>query len=875
MKTLKSYIVGAMALVAATVGFTSCQDDFDEFNPENAPAATLTANTSIADVKAMFWDESNNYCTEVGTKENGDHVIISGRVVSSDFAGNCFKYIVLQDETGALNFSINSYNLYLNYRRGQEMVIDLTGLYVGKYRGLFQVGFPSFNTSINGDETSFMAPEFFRRNAELNGWPKHSEVDTITLNNFSELGTTPAELQKWQSQLVRFNNVEFVPNTETPTLSTYHSSGVTQQIKDAAGNTLDIRTSGYANFWNNTLPEGRGDVVALLGYYINLANSGGWQLTLIDAASLMNFGNPTVPEGSEQKPYSVQKAIALQVNSENQSGWVKGYIVGTVAPEVTEVKTNNDIEWNANPETNTTLVIGQTPDTKDISECLVIVLPAGSSLRTNGALRENPENYKKEIMVKGTFASVLGTYGVTNNNGSASEYKIEGKEGGDTPPVQQGDGTEEKPFSCAQVIAMNPSSTTDAVKTGVWVEGYIVGYYADYEAHFDANGSQAANILISDTPDASNKSQCVCIQLISGTDVRSALNLIDNKGNLGKKASVFGDVMKYNTLPGIKNTSKYKLDGQSGGNTPTPSQGVTLLQPKDANSLANWTLTVVSGPETVWSWKIYNEAGYLNGSAFNNGAVDAEAWAISPVIDLSSATGVSAEFEHAAKFQTTLQSLCGFAVREEGASQWTMLNIPTWPAAGAWTFAKSGAISLSNYSGKKIQVAFKYGSTSAGADTWEIRNLTFSGNGNISVSGTGGGTVTPDPDPNPGGVSGDGTEASPYCVADIIAKGTDFTQSGAYLKCYIVGAIGDKSWNANTSEWTAPFTLKTNILVADSPNERDWTKCVPVQLPSGSVRNELNLIDNATNLGKQVTLKGNVEKYFGKPGFKGVTSYTF
>lgn len=864
-----------MALVAATVGFSSCQDHFDEPNPNDAPTATLTANTSIAEVKTMFWDESNNYCQQVGTKDNGDHIIVSGRVVSSDFAGNCFKYIVLQDETGALNFSINSYNLYLNYRRGQEMVIDLTGLYVGKYRGLFQVGFPSFNSSINGDETSFMAPEFFRRNAELNGWPNLATVDTITVNNFSELGTTPAELQKWQSQLVRFNNVEFVPNAETPTLSTYHSSGVTQQIKDAAGNTLDIRTSGYANFWNNLLPEGRGDVVALLGYYINLANSGGWQLTLIDAASLMNFGNPTVPEGTKEKPYTVQKAIALQVNSQNQSGWVQGYIVGTVAPEVTEVKSNADIDWSANPETNTTLVIGQTPDTKDISECLVMVLPAGSSLRTNGALRENPDNYKKEIKAKGTFASVLGTFGITNNNGSSSEYEIEGKEGGDTP-IEQGDGTEEKPFSCAQIIAFNPQSTTDAVKTGVWTSGYIVGYYADYEAHFDANGKQAANILIADTPDASNKSQCVCIQLIASSEARAKLNLVDNPGNLGKQVAVFGDVMKYNTLPGIKNTSNYKLDGQGGGDTPVqPAEGVTLLDPKNANSLDNWTINVVNGPETVWSWRVYNEAGYLNGSAFvNNTAVAAEAWAISPVIDLSSATGVTAEFEHAAKFQTTLLSLCGFAVRLEGASQWTMLNIPTWPAAGAWTFAKSGAISLADYAGKKIQLAFKYGSSTAGADTWEIRNLIISGNGNITVGGSGSGPVTPpDPDPTPGG--GDGTEASPFSVSDIIAKGADFTQSGAYLKCYIVGAISDKSWNASTSEWAAPFTLKTNILVADSPNEKDWTKCVPVQLPSGDVRNALNLVDNPANLGKQVTLKGNVEKYFGKPGFKSVSSYTF
>lgn len=57
MKTIKSYIVGAMALAAATVGFTSCQDHFDDFNPNEAPVATLTANTTIAEVKQMLWEE--------------------------------------------------------------------------------------------------------------------------------------------------------------------------------------------------------------------------------------------------------------------------------------------------------------------------------------------------------------------------------------------------------------------------------------------------------------------------------------------------------------------------------------------------------------------------------------------------------------------------------------------------------------------------------------------------------------------------------------------------------------------------------------------------------------------------------------------------
>ncbi len=565
MKNLKSYIAGVMTLTVASFGFSSCQDSFDEPNGITIPVASLEPNTTIAEVKELMWNDADNYCDTVPTKADGSHIVIAGRVISSDFAGNCFKYIILQDETGALSFSINSYNLYLNYRRGQEIVVDLTGLHIGKYRGLEQVGFPSYNDGIPGYETSFMSPERFTIHAERNGLPKLAELDTIVVNSFSEIGSTPAELRKWQSQLVRFNNVEFVPNASVPTLSTYKSSGVTQQITDADGNKYDIRTSGYSNFWNMKLPEGRCDVVALMGYYINLAGTGGWQLTLIDANSIQNVGNPTVPKGSQDNPYDVMQAIAHQVNSENVSGWVRGYIVGTVAPEVEVVTSNENIEWTAEPTLGNTLVIGQTPETKDIAECLIVALPQDSDLRKNGALRENPDNYGKQIDIKGTFAPVMGSYGITDNTGSASEYVIEGKESGDKPAVG-GDGTEENPYNCAQIIAMNPQSTTDAVEAGVWVKGYIVGYYQDYNPHFEGGGNQYANILIADSKDVNDVAKCVCVQLVSKTDARAALNLGDNPGNLGAEVSVFGDVMKYNTLPGIKNTSNYKLG--EGGTTP-------------------------------------------------------------------------------------------------------------------------------------------------------------------------------------------------------------------------------------------------------------------------------------------------------------------
>ena len=47
----------------------------------------------------------------------------------------------------------------------------------------------------------------------------------------------------------------------------------------------------------------------------------------------------------------------------------------------------------------------------------------------------------------------------------------------DPDPVETGDGTKDKPYSVAEIIALNPSSTTEAVKTAVWTKGFIVGYY--------------------------------------------------------------------------------------------------------------------------------------------------------------------------------------------------------------------------------------------------------------------------------------------------------------------------------------------------------------------------------------------------------------
>ncbi|MCM1452360.1 MAG: DUF5689 domain-containing protein [Clostridium sp.] len=576
MKSYKSYILG-MAAAAAAGLLAGCQDDFDKDETVEAPVATIQPNMTILELKQKYWDDATNYIDTIGVENgvsDGQSYVISGRVVSSDEAGNVFKSLVIQDETAALALSINSYNLYLNYRVGQEVVLDLNGMYIGKYNGLQQLGMPEWYANGNAWEATFMAPEFFEMHAQRNGFPEPAKIDTLEINSFSELPSNPDGLMKWQSQLVKFNNVYF-QNAGTEQFSEYHSSGVNQNIVDVDGSTLPVRTSGYSNFWNNYLPQGNGDVVCILSYY----GTTGWQLLLNDYQGCMNFGNPTVAPGTEDNPLDVNGAIELINSGATRAGWVKGYIVGAVAPEVESISGNGDIEWSGEVVLDNTLVIGQTADTKDLANALIINLPEGSALRQYGNLVDNPANYQKEIWVKGTFGMYMGAYGVLGNTGSASQFKIEGVTI-DSGEVPAGDGTEASPYNVQQVIAKNPTGNGDNPdEKDVWVEGYIVGwadmssiYYINAEtSRFTVPATVNTNILLAPTADVADYSKCIGIQLPSG-NVRNGLNLQDNPGNLGRKVSIKGNIAKYSGVPGLRSASQYVFDGDAPG-PDTPSAG--------------------------------------------------------------------------------------------------------------------------------------------------------------------------------------------------------------------------------------------------------------------------------------------------------------
>ena len=123
--------------------------------------------------------------------------------------------------------------------------------------------------------------------------------------------------------------------------------------------------------------------------------------------------------------------------------------------------------------------------------------------------------------------------------------------------VVSGEGTKEVPFTVGDVFILNNSGAK------AWVEGYIVGSAdgsLDKAVIGSVEGAVASNMLIAASADETDNANCVPVQL-SG-DVRSALNLVDNPGNLFKSVKLYAALQAYFSVCGLKSVTEYELEGQ-------------------------------------------------------------------------------------------------------------------------------------------------------------------------------------------------------------------------------------------------------------------------------------------------------------------------
>ena len=110
--------------------------------------------------------------------------------------------------------------------------------------------------------------------------------------------------------------------------------------------------------------------------------------------------------------------------------------------------------------------------------------------------------------------------------------------------------------------------------------------------------------------------------------------------------------------------------------------------------------------------------------------------------------------------------------------------------------------------------------------------------------------------------TGEGTSDKPYTVEDAILLNDSWDYG--WVKGYIVGCV---DWN--TGE-LVDYVIDGNIALG---SDEAGTSYIAVELPAGEIYNEINLLDNPKNLGREISLKGNIATYCNHAGMIDTDDY--
>ncbi len=303
----KKYIHSLLAVAIALAGssaLSSCSEDLD-YPPLGYPTSDLKANMTILELKDKYWQpNTDNYCTLVEQNELGEDIVISGRVIGNDITGNIYQQLIIQDETAAVTISVTKSDIYKSFPVGEEVFVKMTGLYVGKYANLFQIGAAGTRTD-GSPTTNRMDEKTFDAHVERNGAPEPDKIHTFefSIAQIQGMKNNVSDQQKYQSQLVEIKDVSFVGGG-SETWATQGSSGDNRYLQSASGQQLLVRNSGKSNFCTEKLPAGTGTVVGVLQWFSN-----DWQFVFRTNADCYGFTTEATPSTPGEAVTSINESF--------------------------------------------------------------------------------------------------------------------------------------------------------------------------------------------------------------------------------------------------------------------------------------------------------------------------------------------------------------------------------------------------------------------------------------------------------------------------------------------------------------------------------------------------------------------------------------
>lgn len=289
MKTMKYLKLALLALVAVFATTSCMDDDWKDPNSETSPYGNNSIQEDkallkhIAELKEIYGKKQKDAIND--TVRIADGTQIKGIVTGNDIEGNIYSQISIQDDSDkpGIIISVAQGGLSGQLQIGQEVLINVGGLYYGTYRSQPQLGVAYHDSSKDQNYPSRISRADWQNRFKVIGKPDASKikVQVFSTNPDASKGElNVADLldadvaYKYAGCLVTLKGVEFAMGDGKTTLAPEDEGktlgyGVTRYFKgyDKTNKQIGIRTSCYAEFAANLVPQGVVDVTGVLSCY--------------------------------------------------------------------------------------------------------------------------------------------------------------------------------------------------------------------------------------------------------------------------------------------------------------------------------------------------------------------------------------------------------------------------------------------------------------------------------------------------------------------------------------------------------------------------------------------------------------------------------
>lgn len=284
MKYLK---LALLALVAVFATASCMDDDWKEPNSETSPygnnSIQETNVVSIAELKAKYGPKQKDAIND--TVRIADGTQIKGIVTGNDIEGNIYSQIAIQDESDkpGIIISVAQGGLSGQLQIGQEVLINVGGLYYGTYRSQPQLGVAYHDSSKDQNYPSRISRADWQNRFKIIGKPDASKIKVQVFSTNPDASKGELNIAdliqadvayKYAGCLVTLKDVEFAKGDGTTTLAPESEGkdlgyGVTRYFKgyEKTNKQIGIRTSCYADFAAELVPQGKLDVTGVLSCY--------------------------------------------------------------------------------------------------------------------------------------------------------------------------------------------------------------------------------------------------------------------------------------------------------------------------------------------------------------------------------------------------------------------------------------------------------------------------------------------------------------------------------------------------------------------------------------------------------------------------------